>query len=218
MLNSTVCLPPYSASRRDTSVIAKIRHGAPAMLGLHTISMVISEELQQYQDILSIGFSSKNIVLGLNSPAIQLAVLYSPVIEGPDFFPDIRPWCPEYENYDLPWIIKQAPKGMLQIFLYNLMFRYYLASLLHLPYDLTNTTIVTLNEFMISCYIRRHSYPTYTASSVCPQPCRTRKANRTAGFCRACGRTEHSSCIRYHCIHKYILNRPKFLYLKHLRI
>jgi hypothetical protein len=73
--------------------------------------MIITGALQEYRDILSIGFSSTNFVIGLNSTDIQLAVLYSRVIEAPGVMLDLVPWCPEYVNFDLPWITKRTNRG-----------------------------------------------------------------------------------------------------------
>lgn len=99
-------------SRRETSVIARIRAGSSCTLGPYTIAMIITEALQEYRDILSIGFSSTNFTIDLNSTDFQLAVLYSRIIEESDLILDILPWCSEYVNFNLPWIIQRKNKGM----------------------------------------------------------------------------------------------------------
>jgi len=86
--------------------------------------MIITEALQEYRDILSIGFSSTNFTIGLNSTDFQLAVLYSRIIEESDLILDILPWCSEYVNFNLPWIIqrknKVTPPNQLSIYMNNL--------------------------------------------------------------------------------------------------
>ncbi|OQU79056.1 hypothetical protein SORBI_3008G089600 [Sorghum bicolor] len=112
-------------SRRETSVIAMIRASSSCNLGPYTIAMIITEALQEYRDILSIGFSSANFTIGLSSPDFQLAVLYSRIIEESDLILDILPWCPEYVSFDLPWIIQRknrvTPPNQLGIYMNNLI-------------------------------------------------------------------------------------------------
>jgi len=89
-----------------------IRASSSCNLGPYTIAMIITEALQEYRDILSIGFSSANFTIGLSSPDFQLAVLYSRIIEESDLILDILPWCPEYVSFDLPWIIQRKNRGI----------------------------------------------------------------------------------------------------------
>jgi hypothetical protein len=114
-------------------------------MGPYGIAMVITEALQQYQDILSIGLSSMNFVISLQSPDIQLTALSSPTIEDPDVVLDMVPWCSEYVTFDLPWIIRHSSEGIQQssflVYAYNFCYLSY--AMIFFKYHPTLLTAVT---------------------------------------------------------------------------
>lgn len=100
-----------SGRRQELAVIARVRYGNPCVLGPYSIAMVITEALHQYRSVLTIAFVPPNFVIGMTTTELQLQLLSFRTIEGPGFVLDMVPWSPEYQAFDLPWILTRIGRG-----------------------------------------------------------------------------------------------------------
>jgi hypothetical protein len=74
--------------------------------------MRITQLLNSYQSILNVSFSPPNFVINLPTVDLQLHLIQTRTLDEPGFVLDIVPWCPEYESYNLPWIINRGGRGI----------------------------------------------------------------------------------------------------------
>jgi hypothetical protein len=106
---------PCIITHRQFSVVARVRPGVPLEVSSVKIAMDLREQLMQFQARFSITYSAPNFIIETASAAFQLhQLLACRVLDGEGFVLDLVPWCPEYVEQNLPWIIVHGVEGKIQ--------------------------------------------------------------------------------------------------------